>query len=72
MIVEYALRDTSKPMGVASYEVRRGALPEGLKDSLPSIERLEEELDRALDACKPIESEPSPSPKSTSTFGSGA
>jgi predicted nuclease of restriction endonuclease-like (RecB) superfamily len=44
VIVEYSLRDTSKPMGVASYEVRRGALPEGLRDSLPSVERLEAEL----------------------------
>ena len=44
VIVEYSLRDTSKPMGVASYELRRGALPEGLRDSLPSVERIEAEL----------------------------
>lgn len=44
MIVEYALRDTTKPVGVAGYNVRRGALPEPLRDSLPSAERLEAEL----------------------------
>jgi predicted nuclease of restriction endonuclease-like (RecB) superfamily len=44
VIVEYALRDTSKPMGVAGYTVRTGALPEGLRESLPSIDSLEAEL----------------------------
>jgi len=44
VIVEYALRDTNKPMGVASYEVQRGVLPEGLRECLPSIERIEDEL----------------------------
>ena len=31
-------------MGVAGYEVRRGALPEGLRECLPSVERIEAEL----------------------------
>jgi YhcG PDDEXK nuclease domain len=44
VIVEYSLSDTSKPMGVASYTVRRGALPEGLRGSLPSVEQIEAEL----------------------------
>lgn len=46
VIVEYALRDTSKPMGVATYLLRRDALPEELRQGLPSIERLETELQR--------------------------
>jgi predicted nuclease of restriction endonuclease-like (RecB) superfamily len=43
MIVEYALRDTSKPLGVAEYRIT-AALPEKLKENLPSIEDLEAEL----------------------------
>ena len=43
MIVEYALRDTSKPLGVAEYRIT-AALPEWLKGNLPSIEDLEAEL----------------------------
>ena len=40
---EYALRGTAAPMGVAEFRVTE-SLPEGLKESLPSIERLEREL----------------------------
>ncbi|HSN78056.1 MAG TPA: PDDEXK nuclease domain-containing protein [Anaerolineae bacterium] len=43
VIVEYALRDLSKPIGVSAYQLTR-ALPEGLKGSLPTIEELEAEL----------------------------
>ena len=43
MVVEYALRDTSKPLGVAEYRIT-AALPERLKGNLPSIEDLEAEL----------------------------
>jgi len=43
MIVEYALRDTSKPLGVAEYRIT-AALPERLQQNLPSIEDLEAEL----------------------------
>jgi len=44
VIVEYALRDTTKPIGVSSYRLTR-ALPEELKESLPSVEELERELE---------------------------
>jgi predicted nuclease of restriction endonuclease-like (RecB) superfamily len=45
IIVEYALRDTQKPMGVSSYQVRlMESLPENLKGSLPSVEQFEAEL----------------------------
>jgi len=43
MVVEYALRDTSKHLGVAEYRIT-AALPERLKGNLPSIEDLEAEL----------------------------
>lgn len=43
VIVEYALRDTSKPMGVATYQLTK-ALPDHLKRNLPAIEELEAEL----------------------------
>jgi predicted nuclease of restriction endonuclease-like (RecB) superfamily len=43
VIVEYALRDTSKPMGVAQYRLSP-ALPEQLKRDLPTIEDLASEF----------------------------
>jgi predicted nuclease of restriction endonuclease-like (RecB) superfamily len=42
-IVEYALRDMNKPIGVSTYQIR-DALPDKLKGSLPTIEQLEVEL----------------------------
>jgi len=39
MIVEYALRDNGKPMGVAQYRLST-ALPERLKNDLPTVEDL--------------------------------
>ena len=45
MVVEYALRDVHKPIGVAEWETRVVAsLPEELKGALPTVEELEEEL----------------------------
>jgi len=43
LIVEYALRDLSKPMGVAAYQMTQ-ALPERLKSELPTAEDLVAEL----------------------------
>jgi predicted nuclease of restriction endonuclease-like (RecB) superfamily len=43
VVVEYALRDTTKPIGVAGYTAGN-ALPADVRDQLPSPERLEEEL----------------------------
>ena len=40
MIVEYALRDSNKPIGVASYNIA-SELPETLKDFLPSADQIE-------------------------------
>jgi predicted nuclease of restriction endonuclease-like (RecB) superfamily len=46
LIAEYALRDLSKPIGVAAYQLTT-ALPEHFQGRLPTIEDLEAEL-RAL------------------------
>ena len=43
LVAEYAVSDIHKPMGIASYELTH-ALPEALRDKLPSVERLEREL----------------------------
>ena len=42
-IVEYALKDINKPIGVSEYQLSN-ILPKELKSSLPSIEEIEEEL----------------------------
>lgn len=42
-IVEYALRDTAKPIGVSAYRITR-SLPKNLKGNLPTIDELEAEL----------------------------
>jgi predicted nuclease of restriction endonuclease-like (RecB) superfamily len=43
VIVEYALRDTAKPMGVAQYQLTQ-ALPETLRGELPTSEELAREF----------------------------
>ncbi|MEN7972686.1 MAG: PDDEXK nuclease domain-containing protein [Verrucomicrobiota bacterium] len=43
VVVEYALSDINKPIGVSKYELTR-SLPDNLKSSLPAIEELEAEL----------------------------
>ena len=45
VIAEYALRDISKPIGVAEWKTKLvHSLPEPLKSSLPTIEQIEEVL----------------------------
>lgn len=43
IVAEYALRDTTKPMGVAEYQLLQ-SLPESLQTNLPSIAEIEAEL----------------------------
>lgn len=45
VVVEYALQDVHKPMGVAEYRLAQ-ALPEEPRGSLPTAEELEAELKR--------------------------
>ena len=47
MLAEYALRNILKPIGVSDYELTR-ALPDNLKSSLPSIEKIEAELSEGM------------------------
>lgn len=42
-VVEYALRDMSKPIGISSYELTK-ILPDNLRGNLPTIEEIEAEL----------------------------
>mgnify|MGYP002784975621 FL=1 len=42
--VEYALQDMGNPIGVSTFKLRQ-SLPEPLRDSLPSIEQLQMELE---------------------------
>jgi hypothetical protein len=45
LIVEYALRDFKKPIGVAQWQTKIvRSLPKELRGSLPTIEELEKEL----------------------------
>jgi predicted nuclease of restriction endonuclease-like (RecB) superfamily len=49
VLAEYALRDMTKPIGLAEYKLTE-ALPEEIKTALPSIEELEEELTKGSQA----------------------
>jgi predicted nuclease of restriction endonuclease-like (RecB) superfamily len=42
-VVEYALRDVNKPIGISTYQLKN-SLPEPLKGNLPTIEELETQL----------------------------
>ncbi|MBD2463684.1 DUF1016 domain-containing protein [Oscillatoria sp. FACHB-1407] len=45
--VEYALRDVNRPIGVSTYQLK-DSLPEPLKQSLPSVEQLEMEMETII------------------------
>lgn len=51
VLAEYALRDMTKPIGLAEYRLTE-SLPENLKTELPTIEELEVELSKDLVAQK--------------------
>ncbi|MFT3970314.1 MAG: PDDEXK nuclease domain-containing protein [Micropruina sp.] len=44
IVAEYALRDNSRPLGIAEYQLVE-SLPEQLQASLPTIEQIERELE---------------------------
>jgi len=54
VMAEYALRDISKPIGLAEYQLTK-SLPENIKTSLPTIEELEKELTKNIDDITPSE-----------------
>jgi len=43
-IVQYALKDTNKPMGVSTYQLKK-ILPKNLEKLLPSVKEIEANLD---------------------------
>ncbi|WP_375331362.1 YhcG family protein [Candidatus Tisiphia endosymbiont of Oplodontha viridula] len=45
VLAEYALRDMTKPIGLAEYKLTE-SLPENIKTALPTIEELEDELSK--------------------------
>jgi predicted nuclease of restriction endonuclease-like (RecB) superfamily len=47
VIVEYALRDMGRPIGVSTFQLGT-PLPTGLRDALPSVERLMEEVAKVM------------------------
>jgi predicted nuclease of restriction endonuclease-like (RecB) superfamily len=49
IVAEYALRDTTKPIGIAEYKIAEH-LPENIKGELPSIEEIEEKMDLEIKA----------------------
>jgi predicted nuclease of restriction endonuclease-like (RecB) superfamily len=48
LVVEYALSDVQKPIGVSEYQITQ-SLPEELKSSLPSVEEMEAEFGGNVD-----------------------
>lgn len=48
VVVEYALENIAGPLGVAEYTIMN-AVPDNLKGELPSIEELEQELEKMAD-----------------------
>jgi hypothetical protein len=55
-IVEYALRDVAKPIGVSTYRVTR-QLPEPLRTEIPSIEDLKQVVDKLRPELKNLKQE---------------
>jgi predicted nuclease of restriction endonuclease-like (RecB) superfamily len=54
LVVEYALRDLTKPIGVADWETRLvESLPEELAGSLPTVEEMEAELGGSIPESEP-------------------
>jgi len=56
-IVEYALRDVAKPIGVSTYRVTR-QLPEPLRDEIPSIEDLQGVVEKLRNDLKERKNKP--------------
>ena len=49
VLAEYALRDMTKPIGLAEYRLE-DSLPDDIKTSLPTIEELESELSKRINS----------------------
>ena len=51
LVVEYALHDSTKPIGIAEYKINE-LLPENIRGELPSIEQLEAEIGKEYEELK--------------------
>jgi len=51
LVAEYALRDSSKPIGIAEYKISE-SLPENIKGEMPTIEELEAEIEKEYQELK--------------------
>ena len=47
IVAEYALRDTTKPIGIAEYKISQ-KLPVNIKGKLPNIEAIQKRMDKEL------------------------
>lgn len=54
LVVEYALRNTATPMGIAEFR-HLESLPEQLKGTLPTIEEIEAELGKSEESSSHID-----------------
>ena len=48
MVAQYALSGYDQPIGVSDYELTK-AIPDNLKSALPTVEEVEEELNKFVD-----------------------
>lgn len=62
LIVEYALKDMTKPLGVAQHQLAE-SLPEQLEGALPTVGQLEAELAKELSKPKAVKKSKSTRPK---------
>lgn len=51
LVAEYALRDSTKPIGIAEYKINE-MLPDNIRGELPSIEELEAEIEKEVEQFK--------------------
>jgi len=57
-MVEFALENTNQPIGVSTYQVTR-ELPAPMQDELPSVEDLQEVVNKLRSEMEPLRKEPS-------------
>ncbi|MCC5875877.1 MAG: DUF1016 family protein, partial [Candidatus Sumerlaeia bacterium] len=62
LVVEYALKDMTKPLGVAQYQIAE-SLPERLEGALPTVDQLEAELAKEMSKPKSAKKSKSTTPK---------
>ena len=51
LVVEYTLRDSTKPIGIAEYKINQ-MLPDNIRGELPTIEELEAQIEKGYEELK--------------------